>query len=139
MVHRLEAQTARRGGQCFVNTVPRPAKAAKANRFDWMLEEQDPVLHWPESGTPVAIIKKPMDRNLPRPRAPEFAYDQRASFHYPLNQRVADRRASPKCPKAPPRTAISFPITAEIIENQSPTQTARKMCECRSSSKGGHY
>ncbi len=34
-----------------------------------------------------------MDRNLPRPRAPEFAYDQRASFHYPFNPRVADRPA----------------------------------------------
>lgn len=30
-----------------------------------------------------------MDRNLPRPGAAEFAYDQRACFQHPLNQRGA--------------------------------------------------
>ena len=42
--------------------------------------------------------QEPMDRNLPRPRPPQFANDQRAGLHHPLDQRVADRR-SPRITK----------------------------------------
>ena len=65
MVHRLEAQTSSRGGQCFVNTVPRPVKAAKANRLTWMQEELDALIHWPDSGAPLAImVPVPIPRSL---------------------------------------------------------------------------